>query len=222
MLFSIETSAQVNHAIRLPDYDEKWLHYGFRFGVHSNAYRLKYSDDFVRTSLDSTLGIFPVNKAGFSVGFVANFRVNDYVNFRILPGVNFSEYQLDYVYIGQDSRKEPVESTMIELPFQLKFKSQRRVNSRMYIVAGITPSVEANGRKKLDNEDRLITESFNITADFGFGIDIYNEWYKFSPEIRFSRGMSNMLKSEQNDFSAGIDRLTTNMVTLFLLFEGGK
>ena len=59
-------------------------------------------------------------------------------------------------------------------------------------------------------------------AEFGIGLDIYQEWYKFSPEVRFSRGMVNMLKDDINEFSEGIESLHTNMITIYFLFEGGK
>ena len=110
----------------------------------------------------------------------------------------------------------------MELQIQLKYKSIRRKNTAVYIVAGLTPSLEANGRKDKDNELRLLTNNKNLTAELGLGVDIYNEWYKFSPEIRFSRGLVNMLKDDVNEFSAGIQSLHTSTITFYLLFEGGK
>ena len=224
----LAASAQKNREINLPTYDERWLHYGFRFGVHSTYYDLKYSDAFVTEAFDSVHSILARPKIGFSVGFIANFRLNNYWKLRILPGVNFSEYQLEYNYTQnpqfppQETLTEVVESTMVEFQLQLKYKSMRRKNSAVYFVAGITPSIEANGRKDRDNEIRLLTENWNLTGEIGLGVDIYNEWYKFSPELRFSRGLVNMLKDDPNEFSAGIESLHTNMITVYLLFEGGK
>jgi outer membrane protein with beta-barrel domain len=222
-------SAQINKEINLPTYDERWLHYGFRFGLHSAYYNLKYSDAFVQSpAFDSVHSILAKPKIGFSVGFVANFRINNYWKLRLLPGVNFSEYQVEYNYtndpqfISQEPLKELVESTMVELQILLKYKSIRRKNTAVYFVVGLTPSLEANGRKDKNNELRLLTNNKNLTAELGFGVDIYNEWYKFSPEIRFSRGLVNMLKSDVNEFSAGIESLNTNMISIYLLFEGGK
>jgi len=224
----LAASAQNNREINLPTYDERWLHYGFRFGIHSTYYDLKYSDAFVTPPFDSLHSILTQPKIGFSVGFIANFRLNNYWKLRILPGVNFSEYQVEYNYTNapqfppQETLQEVVESTMVEFQILLKYKSLRRKNSAVYFVAGITPSIEANGRKDRDNEIRLLTKNTNLTAEFGLGVDIYNEWYKFSPEIRFSRGLTNMLKDERNEFSAGIESLHTNMISVYLLFEGGK
>jgi hypothetical protein len=43
--------------------------------------------------------------------------------------------------------------------------------------------------------------------------------FKFSPELRFSKGIGNMLGDGGNDFTQGIQSLNTNTITLYLLFQ---
>ena len=90
----------------------------------------------------------------------------------------------------------------------------------MYFVGGITPGFEASGTSDLEeNAELLQIKRFNATAEFGLGLDIYYPLFKFSPEIRFSKGMVNLLSDKKNDLSAGIDRLSSNVIALYLHFQ---
>jgi hypothetical protein len=111
----------------------------------------------------------------------------------------------------------------MDFPLLLKYKSVRRGNYRMYLIGGISPSVRVGGKKDLNTEgDKLTIDDTDLSMEFGFGLDVYYPFFKFSPEIRFSRGLLNNLNSETNFYNKGIDRLTTNSISLFLYFEGGR
>lgn len=203
-----------------PNYDNKFLSYGFLIGLHTSGYQLKYSDEFV-TDLDSVYSISPRFSAGFSLGFIVNFRATEFLDVRLLPTVAFYEHQLQYRFLDEPTVNELVETTVVELPILLKYKSQRRGNVRMYMVGGLKPGFEASGKNDIEegSDEALPINEFNLSFDVGFGFDIYYPLFKFSPEIRFSRGITNMLGSNNTPLAAGIDRLNTNTITLFLLFQ---
>lgn len=204
-----------------PNYDDRLISYGFLIGIHTTAYQLKYSDEFVSRSLDSVYSISPKWSAGFSLGFIVNMRLSDFLDLRLLPKVAFYEHTLEYQLLDQPIVEEMVETTVVEFPLLLKYKSERRGNTRMYFVGGLKPGIEASGKNDVETvgDDNLSVKDFNLSVDVGFGFDIYYPLFKFSPELRFSRGIHNMLGSESNQFSAGISRLNTNTVTLYLLFQ---
>jgi hypothetical protein len=89
----------------------------------------------------------------------------------------------------------------------------------MYLVGGVKPSVDATARKDRDDPSLLQIRKGNLSAEFGFGIDIYYPLFKFSPEIRFSKGLINALKPGDTPYNMGIDRMTINTVSIFLQFE---
>jgi hypothetical protein len=207
----------------LPNYDNELIHYGFFLGGHNTNFKLNYADVYLDNSFDSLHSIIPQSSPGFSVGFIFNLRLAQYVDFRVLPGVGLYQYTLNY-NIYDDGAVKLVqgqkEAFYAEIPFLLKFKSQRRNNFRMYVVGGAKPSFEVSGKKAEDiQEERLLVNSFNLSYEFGFGVDIYYEWFKFSPEIRFSRGMTNALNDKQNSFSRPINNLVTNSVSIYLQFQ---
>lgn len=221
VLCSANSNGQNIREINLPNYDQKWIRYGFTLGGHVSNFRVNYSDAFTTTLMDSVHSIVPPNSFGFSIGFIVNFRMAQYLDFRFLPKVSFYDNKLEYNFIDDTpSEQKFVDATIVEFPLLFKYKSQRRRNNRMYLVGGITPGIDATGKKDdQNNETRLTVKRGNLSADFGFGIDIYYPLFKFSPEIRFSKGLINVLKPEENPYTQGMERLTTNSVSIYLQFE---
>lgn len=213
---------QYNKTENLPNYDTRRLHYGFLIGIHSSSFRVQYSDALVSGELDSLHSVMAPSSFGFSLGLIANLRLADYLDLRLLPEVVFYENRLNYNSIGAAAPtldQQLIESTFVEFPLLLKYKSVRRGNSRVYLIGGVEPGIEATGKKEENGEEKLIIKSSNLSVQVGFGLDLYFPLFKFSPEIRFSRGLMDALGDKENRYSQPVDRLVTNTVTLYLLFE---
>lgn len=206
--------------INNPEYDSRSVSYGFLLGIHTNAYQLKYSDQFVSKSFDSLYSISPRWRTGFDLGFILNFRLEEFFDFRITPTVSFNEYIIDYQPLGGLQIENNRESTVVEMPILLKYKSVRHGNTRMYLIGGLKPGFEASAKNTIteSGDDYLNTKSFNLSLDAGIGLDVYYPLFKFSPEIRFSRGIMNLI-GEPNDYSAGLERVNTNTISLLFFFQ---
>lgn len=221
LLISASAAAQRNVEMNNPNYDNRSMGYGFLLGLHTTAYQLKYSNTFTSPALDSVYSISPSWSTGFAIGFILNLRMSEFLDFRIQPSVTFNEHRLEYLRFDNPIIEELVETTVIELPFLLKYKSERRGNFRMYMIGGLKPGFEASGKNDVDevSNENLDIRAFNLALDVGFGLDMYYPLFKFSPEIRFSRGLTNILSNSNNSLSEGIDRLNTNTITLYLHFQ---
>jgi hypothetical protein len=136
----------------------------------------------------------------------------------LTPEVAFYEQRVRYQYTNETFEDAIIESTMVELPFLLKYKSERRGNIRMYMIGGVKPGIEASGKKDQIKEELEISK-FNVSLEAGFGFDLYYPLFKFSPELRFSRGMVDILDNRTNDFGVPLRRVNTNTITLYLLFQ---
>jgi hypothetical protein len=203
-----------------PNYDERKLSYGFLIGLHSSAYQIKYSDRFVTQDFDTVQAVFPGWSSGFSLGFIVNYRAQEFFDLRITPKVSFYENRLKYVYTFGPPNEQLVETTVVELPFLAKYKSARRGNVRMYMIGGITPGVEASGKKNIENSSTdLEIKQFNLSLEGGFGFDLYYPLFKFSPEIRFSKGIVDVLRNKDNPFGQPLQRVNTNTVSIYFLFQ---
>jgi len=221
LLFSSAVLAQTNQEVFNPRYDErKIVTYGFSLAAHSASFKLKYSDYFTSPDMDSVHSILPRKRPGFKLGFIVNFKLAQFLDARITPTVSFSEYVLEYNYVGGDQFNELVESTGVEFPLLLKYKSQRRNNMRMYVIGGITPIIEAAGRSELEEDlNRLQLEKINTNLEIGFGFDMYYPLFKFSPEVRFAYGMVNLLTDSVNIKNAGLSDLRTKTLTFYFHFQ---
>lgn len=203
-------------------YDEEFIHYGFAFGGHASRYVFKYNDAFVSPTFDSLHSIANKALGGFKVGFVVNFHILQYLDVRILPTFGLYENELQYRFTNGTTFALFKDATYFEIPVVLKYKSVRRRNHALYVVGGISPSLEAAARgDEVADVETLETRNWNFAIETGLGFDIYFPLFKFSPEIRYSWGLRNLLSPNKNDFNAALDKLVQHNFTFFITFEGG-
>jgi Outer membrane protein beta-barrel domain len=203
-----------------PHYDDKKITYGFMIGIHTSSYQIKYSDSMVTHKFDTVHSVVPSFSPGFSLGFLVNLRANDVLDFRIMPKAGFYDQKLTYYYTNGTSKVQEVSTTVVELPILFKYKSQRRGNVRMYVVGGMTPGIEASGKNDVQSQTASLSiKKTNLTLDVGMGFDFYFPLFKYSQEIRFSRGIVNMLGSQTTDFTAPLSRINTNTISVYFIFQ---
>lgn len=222
MLAAFQSEAQKTRWVEKnnPNYDNRKLTYGFLIGIHSGIYQIKYSDKFVTRDLDTVSAVLPKWSQGFTLGFIVNYRLTEFLDLRLTPQVAFYENKIRYQFTNDPPIDESVESTVVEFPVLFKYKSERRGNVRMYMIGGVKPGIEASGKKNVDQtKPALEIKQANLNIEAGFGFDLYYPLFKFSPEIRFSRGIVDMLGNRTNEFGQPIQRVNTNTITLYLLFQ---
>lgn len=203
-----------------PEYDNRKFSYGFMIGLHTSAYQVKYSDQFVTQAFDTVQSVQPQFSAGFSLGFLLNLRLNEVLDIRIMPKAGFYNHRLLYFYTDNTTKRQLVETTMVEIPVLLKYKSMRRGNVRMYMVGGFTPGIEASGKNDVQSTTaNLDIRNFNLSLDAGLGFDFYFPLFKLSQEIRFSRGITNMLGPSPSAFAAPLKGLSTNTISVYFIFQ---
>jgi hypothetical protein len=88
------------------------------------------------------------------------------------------------------------------------------------MLGGITPAFEASGKNDIGNSTAgLSIQKHNISLDVGAGFDFYFPFFKFSQEIRFSRGISSMLGDRHTAYSDPLSRLNTNTISVYFIFQ---
>lgn len=204
-----------------PDYDfEKILRFGFSLGINVMDFQVKSNPNdsiFVDNSV-----LYP----GFNVNVVTDLRITPTVRLRFLPGLAFGQRDL-YFYPkdGGDPTIMSIESSFIELPLMIKYSADRKWNARPYLIAGANFRIDMAAYKKLNIEEGvyigLIKGDFYY--EFGFGMEFFLTWFKFSTELKFSSAFRNAMgKFDENKGSTyynAIDRLKSQLVTLSFHFE---
>ena len=226
VLLLLFLGTQVAQAQRAPvtmyriDQDQKLMKYGFFLGFHQNSFAVKHSAVFETPALDDLLAINPRQNSGFNLGFMLNFRLADQFSIRVVP-VKIALYQseVDYLLANGDTDTQLVETTRIEPGAYLKYRSIRRGNTRMYVIGGLSGSMRSGKPRETDTGGLLIRR-LDIRAEVGVGIEKYFKFFKWSPEIRYKRGLINVITPQDNSiYTLGIDRLVTHTFSLYLHFS---
>jgi hypothetical protein len=163
---------------------------------------------------------------GLRIGVIGNLKFGEYFDFRIVPGFAFTERSLDYLRVrpGGDIREESerIESTFFELPMLLRYKSRPYKDLRFFILGGIKYSYDiSNTSRTRQAEDLILTASHDYSAEFGVGVQIFFPYFIFSPQIKVSHGMGNiLLHNGALEKSNIIDRINSSMISFSLNFEG--
>lgn len=195
-------------------YDEKPLHFGFLFGFGSSNFNLS-----TRNVLPDGNYLYSPRNFGFQIGGLANYALNPH--WELKSGVNIALYDRQLSLDKGDDVPDVMtrESTWLEIPALIKYRSIRRKNHRLYMIGGLKFGVEANVKKK---SSALTTNTADLTLEYGFGLEQFFQFFKFTPEIRFSHGLVNMYSTpgrSGNLWYTNVNNLKTHTVSLIINFE---
>ena len=205
----------------LPRYDFKKFYFGFTLGINSLDFKIKNNPKIIYQ--DSLYVLHSNNQKGFNLGIVSNFRLGKYTDLRFVPMLVFGERHLLYSFADSinniEIEKKKVESTLLDFPIYIKYKSQRYNNFRSYVLFGIKYSLDIASQKDIINEDEVIIKlnPNDLMGEIGFGMDFYLEFFKFSPQIKISRGVVNLLDRDQTVYTKSIKNLYTNADVIFYI-----
>lgn len=217
-LIQVPSIAQIESSHNLPNYDDKFMHYGFLLALNTTQFRVVHSDEFITS--DTVLNVYSKVKSGFTLGFIVNTRISEFMDFRVMPEVAFYERTIEYNLDGVDDNVQAIFNTaVIELPLLIKYKSHRRLNHRIYMIGGLKFAFEVGKKKDTIKKAELLTKSTDISLEYGVGWDRYLPLFKFAPEIRVSYGLTNLFIPQDNVYSNSIKKLSTFTVTASFLFE---
>jgi hypothetical protein len=236
LLIPLLTQSQHN----IPEHDLKALHFGFTLGLNTMDFKVKHAGAGLENNFFAEVSSLT---PGFNINVVSNFRLSDYFAIRILPGVAFGQRRIDYYSIAGEpglpgsinwneqsvvrESYQDLESSYLELPFVLKYKSVRLDNYKPYLIGGINLRYDLAKNFSEDDEIYLGLKPFNIYLETGFGIDFYLPYFKFSTEIKFARGFLNMLESRyaglpfdnKTRYENAIESIRSNLLIFSFHFE---
>lgn len=216
--------------------DDDNLHFGFTFQYLSSEFKFLKKSQWQEPFLDADNNNAPVSgplkslysnsSPGFGIGFVVNQRLGENADLRFTPTLVFNDRLAYYEFEGLEAPVEKkVQSTMVDFPLGIKLKSDRRNNFRAYVIGGAKYSMDIASKKRSNDasfgpmEKFLKNKKNFVSLEAGFGMDLYFEYFKMSPEIKLSYALGNILKNDPSPYSAPIDKLMLRHVTFSLFFE---
>ena len=223
LLLPLCAVAQERKVQNKPYIDFRRLHYGFFIGVHAQDMEF-VNNGFVTENGETWYADIADYNPGFSVGVLANLRLNTYMSLRAIPTMHFGQNIVRFrEQQSGETSKQSVKTTYIAIPVHVKFAAERFNNYRPYVTAGVSPMWNLTVKK----QQQLLLKKFDFMIEVGFGCDFYLPFFKLIPELKFSFSPLNMLKKERPDlldanymkFTQSVDKVTSKMVTLSLYFE---
>jgi hypothetical protein len=212
-----------------PFYDySRTIHFGFTIGT--NYSRLKYDFSPSWYGQDSIKRVQSLGSPGLTLGAVANLHLGstrsylrEHFDLRLIPTLVLTQRRFLYTFRDSSVVTKTVESALVEAPLLIKFKSDRFGNVRFYTVAGINYSYDLSSEYKATknpNNPKVAIYPNNLNYEYGVGLDMYFPFFKFSPEIKLSKGINNVLVPDVTPYSNIFSRLRSNFIYFSLYFEG--
>ncbi|AZA74854.1 type IX secretion/gliding motility protein PorT/SprT [Chryseobacterium indoltheticum] len=233
-----------NRMDRLEDFDQKKVSWGFYLNGNLLDYRIvlnprygMYENYNLVSSKEST---------SFGAGLIAKFRLNDYLDVRLEPGLQFAQRQLIFntdtnsryqdgsltnppfapIALTEKDRVRDIKSTLVDIPVILELHGERWYNSRPYVSAGVNyiVNLQSNSDSQDDNMQQVFrstTHNFAWSAEMG--IQFYFNKFKLTPAIRGTFFMNNEMVADNATtppyWSAAVSTLQTRAVMFVLKFE---
>ena len=212
VLFSLTFQAQTtgifskNPIINLENFDKQRVYFGYFLGFNTYDFKI----DYLNTP---SKDIEVTSTTGFNVGVVADLRLQEYINLRFEPGLYYAQRNLTYSgFTRQIDANREIRSTFIDFPLLLKFSSKRVGNVRPYLVGGVSATLNlASNSKSVDDnyQQKFRLKPWTQNYEIGFGVDLYLEYFKFSPSIRGVFGLNDELIRDNNPDSPWTGNIAT-------------
>jgi len=202
--------------------EDKAIRFGFCVGFNAMNFAIAHSYESFK--VDSLLSNLTNLTPGFQVQAVSVARLTSNLELRFLPGVNFGQRELSF-YRNDKLYMEPqrLESSYIDLPLLLKYKSTRINNYRAFLVGGFNPRFDLAKTYREDSNIFMDLKTFDLCYEIGGGYDFYFPYFKLTVEIRGSWGMFNVLKRHSStphpEFQNAIEKLRSSMYMISFYIE---
>ena len=206
------------------NFDKPQISWGYYLGVNNYDFNFDYKVDLEDIQTQKSFG--------FNVGLIGNLRVNDYLDVRFEPGLVMSKRSLIYdplnfneTEFNQLQHQRDLKSTYIHFPILLKISTKRVNNFKPYITAGVSTAINLSSKENSLDDNNLGQFRMKKNAFFyelGFGIDLYLEWFKFSPSIRGIFALSDELVPDEDPMSpwtSNINFMKTSGIVLNFTFQ---
>ena len=213
--------------INLPNFDNKFIHYGYFLGINQYDFKFEYIPSYYSELKYNDITV--EQKKGFSVGLIGDLRINKYVNIRFEPGLFYNRRELifpEYLDFSKESDQiREIKSTFIHLPLLFKISTKRINNFKPFIVGGLSTdfNLSSNEKNTDDNASNVFrTTSQNINYELGLGFDFYLFYFKFSPSLRGIFSMQNEMIPDTNPespWTGKINNMFSRGVALIITFE---
>lgn len=225
LLLSVENFAQSkgifskDPILNLENWNKQRVYWGYFLGFNSYDFKFAYNDT-------QETDILVKSTTSFNVGLVGDLRLQEYLDLRFEPGLFYTQRNLTFPgLIKEKDYLREVKSTYLHFPLLLKYSALRTGNIRPFLVGGVsaTLNLASNSKTKDDNlQNRFRMKPWTRNYEIGAGIDIYTEYFVFSPSIRGIFGFDDELirdNDPNSPWTGNIESMKTRAVIVNFTFH---
>lgn len=214
LLLATATHAQQRYQRWGGGVDDETLHFGFSFHYINADYKIDLKDTWQTDGYTNVRSPFSNN---VGLGLLADLKLTENLNLRFQPNLRFMN-----IYVNLDENENKTHRSDIGIPLLLKFKSDRKTNMRGYLIGGGEMVFNVSSQKRYEPRDDIMTKRSYLAYTAGIGFDIYFEFFKMSPEIRWVQSIGNLLDNRPEHtftYNSPLQRLYMRSFQVSLYFE---
>ena len=161
LLTALRGLAQERTIQHKPYIDLRPLHFGILVGMNMQDIEFKNVGPQIITYDDGTTAEKTIVcdqdrwNSGFSVGVLADLRLNTHLNLRFTPTMHFGSKHLTFLNMTDRTQEgrlvemtQDMKNTYLSFPLDLKFSAERWNNYRPYLMAGVNPMLNLTSKNQ--------------------------------------------------------------------------
>jgi hypothetical protein len=201
--------------------DQSRFHFGFVLGLNVADSRVSQGNLPLRTTTgDSLVGLRYSATPGINIGLIANLKLDEHLDLRFIPAVSLQQRDFFFDFIGKPTETRKIEASFLNLPLLLQYKSDVYKNYRVFVNTGPQVSLNLSSNERVQNDPTLLRiTKVDYAWRFGFGMNLYGDRVKLSPELSYSFGLRNVYVPGGEDVAGAIRSVFISTFALSFCFE---
>ncbi len=192
----VQAQREIN--LNLENHDEKRYYFGIVLGYNTSHYNVTHHPYFLQQ--DTVMSVESLNSGRVHLGIMANWQVSKRFDVRFYPlHLIFSEKKFLYTQTvpnpGDNALEyaKKVESIVMSLPLQVRLKSDRINNFRVYTLAGMKYDFDLASNAGARNAEEIVkVKKSDFGVEAGIGFQFFFKYFILAPEIKISQGLGNV------------------------------
>jgi len=212
---------------RYKNFDKRLFHFGFMLGINSSDFTVYQKNDAYQS-----YGLVSLNndsQPGGQLGILATMKLGTpMLRLRLIPTLSFQERVLNYksldsVNFRNGVGQERINSTSLDFPLMLQFRTKRYNNFTAYALIGGQYSIDLQSQEKASQSyiDPFIKIKKNdFQGQIGGGVEFFAPYFKFGLELKYSQGFKSSFIQDLTPVSNPINQLYNKGWWFSIIFEG--
>jgi hypothetical protein len=212
---------------RYKNFDKRLFHFGFMLGVNSSDFTVYQKNDAYQTY--GLISLSNNSQPGGQLGILTTMKLGTPIlRLRFIPTLSFQERVLNYQSLDSKNFRngigeERINSTSLDFPLMLQFRTKRYNNFTAYALIGGQYSIDLQSQEKASQSyiDPFIKIKKNdFQGQIGGGVEFFAPYFKFGLELKYSHGFKSSFIQDWTPVSNPINQLYNKGWWFSIIFEG--